>query len=748
VTPEPAPPDRFALLAAVGEVADGTPLLGEMVQRLLDVLAPQFADVATLDVAATTGEMRRLAARVENPREPELEQALLSRHQSGDSSVGVLRAMRTREGQLLAPQRDEWLQGIATGPEDLAMLRALGLRSTIYVPLLARDRVLGVLACSTRQGRRMFTAEDLRLAEALGNRIGLVLDNAGLSQTLRSLESRLEVTLAHLAAGVIVRDGSGEMVFANPRAAELLGLSNVEELFGTAPEELMALFDAYDENRRPLSVAELPSARALAGEQPPPLTVRSVPRRGGPERWLLHKATPVFTNDGELSLVVNVIEDITEAKRAEFSQRLLAEAGRELGSSLDYEQTLQRVARLAVPHLADWCGVSIRGAGATLQQVAVAHVNPDKVELARRFGERYPTRIDRPSGAAEVLRTGQPQFVPEITEEIMAAAQPAPEQLALLEELQMRSVIIVPLAVPGRPPFGTLTLVMAESGRRLVAEDLEVAAELGRRAGAAVENARLYTERTRLAHTLQHSLLPPVLPQIPGFRLASLYRPAGEDSEVGGDFYDAFQLPGGTMVVVGDVTGHGAEAAALTSLSRYTLRTAAQLLGDPVAAVEQLNRALRERPQLSLVSLCCAFLRQGEGDSVVELLLAGHPPPFHVRDGSPREVGLSSPLLGLDDHPVWRSCQLTLEPGDVLLLYTDGVVDTFREGERFGEERLAETLQRVDDAPGAVAEIDASLSEFSLGEQRDDTAVLALERVGQLAGTGAPVAVDAMLSPA
>ena len=104
-------------------------------------------------------------------------------------------------------------------------------------------------------------------------------------------------------------------------------------------------------------------------------------------------------------------------------------------------------------------------------------------------------------------------------------------------------------------------------------------------------------------------MLPPDLPEIPGFLLASFYRAAGQHNEVGGDFYDAFEVPGGWMVVVGDVAGRGAEAAALTSLSRYTFRTAGKLLGDPIAALEQLNAALRERPGLSLVSVCCALLR-------------------------------------------------------------------------------------------------------------------------------------------
>ena len=720
--------ERFELLAAVGEVTDGTHLLGETVQRLLDIIVPAFAEVATLDVLGATGEMRRLGARVERPRDPEIEAALLARHQSGDAGVGVLRAVATGESQLLAPITDDDLRLIATSESDLAMLLSLHLRETMYLPLTARGRTLGVLACSTRSPERRFSREDLRFAEALASRIGLALDNAGLSETVSGLERQLEATLANLAAGVIVRDVSGRMVFANTAAATMLGVGSVEEFFAISSDQLMDLFDAYDEAGQRLSLDDLPSGRAFRGERPAPLVVRSTRRGTGRTRWLLHQATPVYESDGRLALVVNTIEDVTEGKRAELTQRLLGDAGRELASSLDYEQTLQHVAQLAVPGFADWCGVSIVGSGELLRQVAVAHSDPDKVALAREWGERYPTRLDNPTGAAEVIRSGEPQLIAEISEELLEAMNATDEQLQLVRELGMRSVVVVPLAVAGHPPFGTLSMVMAESGRTFDADDLALAEELARRAAMAVENARLYTERSRVAATLQHSLLPPELPEVPGFTLASLYRPAGEDSEVGGDFYDAFPVPGGWMLVVGDVTGHGAEAAALTSQSRHTLRTAARLLGDPAAAAEQLNAALLERPQLSLVSLCCARLRVDGDDVVADVLLAGHPSAYHLHGGEHRLVGAQAQLLGFDGRGRWETRTVRLAPGDLLVLYTDGVIDTYGATERFGEARLTEVLREAIDPADAIRRIDAALTAFSDGPQRDDTAVLAVQR--------------------
>ncbi|MBV9194134.1 MAG: SpoIIE family protein phosphatase [Solirubrobacterales bacterium] len=721
--------DRFELLAAAAEVADGTLSLAETVQRLLEIVVPAFADVATLDVVDPSGDLRRLGARLGSPRSSELERALAGRRQVKDPTVGVGRTISSGQSQLLSPILDHQLRAIAGRAADLELLRALRLRSTIYVPLRARGRTVGALACSVGDSGRRYDEDDLRFAEVLSGRIALALDNAGLSEMLSGLERRLEAALANLAEAVLVRDPGGRVVFANPAAARLLGVESVNALSSLDPSALMAKYDVSDEHGRRVGLEDLPSTRAAAGERAEPLLVRNIIRATGEERWLLHKATPVFDPEGTLSMVVSVIENVTEVKRAELAQRLLADAGRVLSSSLDYEQTLQRVAQLAVPALADWCGVTIRE-GDVLRQVAVAHSDPAKVALAREFGERYPARMSDASGAAEVIRSGQAQLVPLITEELLEGAELSGEQLALVRELQMRSVIIVPLAIPGRSPIGAVSLVMAESGRRFGRDELSLAEELGRRAATSVENARLYTERSRIASALQQSLLPPQLPEVPGFRLATLYRPAGDHSEVGGDFYDAFEVPGGWMVVVGDVEGRGAEAAALTSLSRYTLRTAGKLLGDPVAALAQLNAALRERPRLSLVTVCCALLREGPQAADCDVVLAGHPPAYHIHAGRPREVGVLAPLLGAYESGTWEPAAITLEPGDQLVLYTDGVIDTVGESERFGEARLAAALRGATGAADAVARVEQSIRRFAHGPQADDTAVAAVERVG------------------
>jgi PAS domain S-box-containing protein len=688
--------DRFALLASIDEVTDGTVLLGETVARLLEYVVPAFADVATLDTISHEGVFRRIGSRVEGSGREELERGLLRRRPIPEAPIGLPAALASGESQLIEHVTDEDLRAITADEDDFELLRALELRSMLDVPLLARGRIVGALACGVGTSGRDYGPEDLRFAEVLSARLALALDNAGLSAAVSGLEQRLEATLTNLAEAVIVRDATARIVFANPAAARLLGVGSADEITEAVPGSLMALYDVFDERGRRLALSDLPSAIVARGEEAMPLLVRNVIRATGEQRWLLHKATPVLGRDGSLAMVVSVIEDLTEVKRAELAQRLLAEAGQVLSSSLDYHQSLQRVAGLAVAGLADRCQVLLRRDDDGLEQVAVAHAQ----------GEA--------AGGVDDLGV-------------------AAEAVELAEARLAGRVIAAPLALAGQAPIGAIFLAMDESGRAFDESDLVLARELGQRAAVAVENARLYAERSEIAATLQRSLLPPELPVIPGFELAGFYRAAGEQNEVGGDFYDAFEVRGGWMVVVGDVAGRGAEAAALTSLSRYTLRTAGKLLGEPVATLEQLNAALRQGPGLSLVSVCCALLHDVDGDAKAELVLAGHPPALHLRAGRPEPAGVFAPFLGAYERGEWTPVTVRLEPGDQLVLYTDGVIDTVGEDERFGEDRLVAVLRGASGAGDAVARIEAAVRSFARGPQADDIAVIAVER---LSGAG------------
>ncbi len=527
----------------------------------------------------------------------------------------------------------------------------------------------------------------------------------------------------------MVQDREQQIVYANEAAATTLGFPSVDALLGSGPGEFAELAAFYNEDGTPLRPEDYPTRRVLAGEEVAPLKIRVVNRATGEERWRVNKARGVRNARGETRLVVTVIEDITDQKRAELAQRLLARAGAVLSSSLHYERTLQEVTDLAVPALADWCGVSMPERDGVIKQVAVAHSDPEKVAFARSYSERYPSRTSDEAGAAQVLRDGAAQLIPAIPDELLEAAVQDPEQLELLRNIGMRSAISVPMTTASGTPFGVLSFVNAESGRVFTESELELCEELGRRAGIAVENARLYTERSLIAHTLQRALLPPALPEIPGFSLSALYRPAGEENWVGGDFYDAFAVRDGWVAVVGDVAGRGAQAAALTAFARHVFRTAAQLHDDPLDAVAYLNRQLYERPGPALCTVCCVHLRARGADAEATVVCGGHPLPYVVRQaGRAEPVGRWGQMLGAWMPGEWTRTTTMLAPGDVLVLYTDGVTDAAGGEDRFGDDRLQAVLEESRDADDALRRIADGLADFESGEQADDTAALAIGR--------------------
>ena len=347
-----------------------------------------------------------------------------------------------------------------------------------------------------------------------------------------AIGTQLTAALSNLAEAVVVQDDRHRLLYANEAAAETLGYASAEVLLTTPREQLVADADYFTEDGSPLGESEYPTARVLRGEDPGPVTIRIVNRSTGEERWRVTKARGVNDSRGRPRLVVSVIEDITERKRSELTQRLLARTGEVLASSVDYEQTLKEVAGLAVPELADWCGVSMPDRQGVIRQVAVAHSDPAKVEFARDFGRRYPTHMSDETGSAQVLRDAQPQLIPEIPDELIEQAVEDPEQLELIRSLGMRSAVMAPMVAASGPPTGVISFVNAESGRAFTEADLELLVEIARRAGIAVENARLYEERSTIARTLQRALLPPGAARHPRLR-AGHALPAGGTGELG-----------------------------------------------------------------------------------------------------------------------------------------------------------------------------------------------------------------------
>ena len=626
-------------------------------------------------------------------------------------------------GNVLVPALADQVVITAAGGRRLLDRPARGIAHELEVPLVRAGTELGTLALGWRAERASEADEDY--VRVLAGRVALVVSNAELIAELTSTRERLDRTLGAVAEAVTVQDPDGRTIYANDAAVHLLGARSREEVLSAEPGELAAKFTISKEDGSPVDRDELPGSQLLRGEEARPLLTRSVERATGRARWMLTKATAVRDTDGRL-LAVNVIEDVTEAKEAERRQRFLAEAGAVLAGSLDYQETLERVARLAVPTIGEWCAVDIVDVRGTLRRLALAHSDPEKTELGREMNRRYPPVLSGERGLGAVLRSGRPELYSEITDEMLSGGAVDEEHARLLHELGFRSAMLVPMRAGGRTT-GVLTFV--DSERSFDADDLAFAQDLAQLAATAVENSRLYTERTTASETLQRSLLPARLPELEAWRTATSYEPGAPGVEVGGDFYDIFPVPGAHIVILGDVTGKGVQAAALTSLARHTARTAALFDQRPAGVLHLLNRVLREQVSPAFVTMACARLDPG---GLVTVASAGHPLPLlAAAAGGAEPVGAHGILLGATDETRWAEHYTRLAPGDTLLFYTDGVTDTTGADGRFGEQRLADLVAAAPRDPEALVDgIVATLDEFQGPDVVDDRAMLAVQYTG------------------
>jgi PAS domain S-box-containing protein len=319
---------------------------------------------------------------------------------------------------------------------------------------------------------------------------------------VRRSRDQLDLILRSIAEGVTAQAPDGRLIFANDAAANLCGFESAAAMMAADPQAIVDSFEVSREDGTPYPPAELPGRLALQGKTSTAI-VRFRSKRTGEQRWSMVSGAPVLDANGNVELAVNVFREITDRLRTEQSWQFLAAASAALGSSLDYQVTLKQVADLAVPHIADWCSVDILGPDDHLEQLAVAHVDASKRELAKEWRRRWPPRTDSPS--YRVVRTGEPDMIPEITDEMIDAGTQDPEQRRMAKALGLRSAMVVPLVV-GLKPFGVVTFITAESGRRYGPQDLILATEIARRASLAVENARAYTETRNAVQTRDNFL--------------------------------------------------------------------------------------------------------------------------------------------------------------------------------------------------------------------------------------------------
>ncbi|TDD70147.1 GAF domain-containing protein [Actinomadura darangshiensis] len=603
-------------------------------------------------------------------------------------------------------------------------------------------------------GRAEHTAGD-RAGRERGPRDGVEAAREGAGPAAQSREGRI-------AGGVSELPVAGDRLLRSPAAVEAMedGVAAVREIFGAEGAAVLlterdgrlimgsAAGTATEMPLGELNVGSLtPAARAgapwVAADAGDPaaaaLRARSLAaaplESQGRLTGLIVAVSPVSGRFGEadgarlgrlademsLSLEKARVGELERSWRGWLS--FVAEASDLLAGTLDQERTMALVAQLVVPRLATWCAV-----------YTVTEAEPDRLAYVWHADE------NRSDGLRELLQHagGVP---PTDTAAPWNGLATAPEDVrAAAGDSAADQVYAFPLIARGRR-IGTI-VIGRPAGDRFPRSAIELAEELSRRAALAVDNARLFSAQTAMSSALQRSLLPPGIPEIPGLEVAVVYEPAGEGSEVGGDFYDVFESglrPGDPVpasrwrFAIGDVCGTGPEAAAVTGLARHALRIlAAEDMSVP-AVLTRLNRLILgegERGRLlTLLHGEIAARRRRDGVTI-KLTSAGHPPPLVLDpEGGVREAASPQPLLGVFDGVEFHTDTVDLRRGEVLLCVTDGVTER-RSGNRLlgdghGLEKLLAGCTGL--SAGAVAaRIQRAVRDFGPEPSNDDIALIVL----------------------
>jgi serine phosphatase RsbU (regulator of sigma subunit)/ketosteroid isomerase-like protein len=421
---------------------------------------------------------------------------------------------------------------------------------------------------------------------------------------------------------------------------------------------------------------------------------------------------------------------LVQVRRVNRRFQVLDEIARVVDGGGSLEETLGAIAAILVPEVGDFCTIDLIEEG-RIRRAAARVSGPDAEAAEAGLVARTPA-LQTEMASAAVHGQVEPRFFEYVDEEALREVAADEADFEFLRSLQIRAGVTVELRARGRPT-GMLTLgVRSHSGRHLGSADVRFASVLAGRVALALDNAGLFSvlaraerERAEIAETLQRGLLPPPLPHIPSWSVAAMYRPAGAENEIGGDFYDVFRIAGGWMVVIGDVTGRGAHAAAVTAHARYTLRTAAAITGDPVVALRTLNRELLARRGTALCSVAAMAVAEDPA-APVQLAVAGHPPPLLIDGDEVVEACRPAPVLGAFSDSEWDLSATTVGRNQQLVVVTDGVTEVQGKEGRFGEDRLRAAVAGISSPAVAAQTIEGALHEFTAGDLDDDAAIVAI----------------------
>ena len=690
---------RRLALAALGGVADIS---------IFDLLDDD-GGTRLVVVGANVSEESAAAVRAHGP--PDL-----------SSNHPISRAIVRRESVVVSSVDDNFIRAAVGDDVRRQDWVKSGMRSFVSVPLLVGDRAIGALTLLRTQTDNPFQPSDVRILEEVARRAAVAIENIRLNEAARreSLDRSEQFRrIADLSPQFMwTADTSGGIDWWNKRWYEFSGQTVQDSLgFGsgghTHPDDLGAVMNAWK--------TALANGSAFAVEA----RIRGA---DGKYRWFFVRALPERDASGTIVKWYGSTSDIHESRRAAMTMRVFADLGEALSETLGLEETLRAILSIVVPTYAQWGYISLAGDGGQLRVAAVAHPDPlEQEKLDAVVGQTLADR-DVPVGSPEVLRSRTPMLVHQ-TDRPNALTFVRPNVARVFEAAGFASVMICPLLV-GSEPRGTLVLCMSDAARSFDPDDVPFFQELARRVVPAIANAELYERERRVAKSFQEAALPAELPLCDGFEFDAIYEAGHADALVGGDWYDAFVLQDGRIVLsIGDVAGSGLEAAVIMANVRQAIRGVAQVHADPELMLEAADRALRSENPDRFVTAFVGVIDPLE--RTIAFQSAGHPPPLLCGgDGICEELTSSGLPLGLrtDDEPSTKFSPLS--EGTVLVLYTDGLIESTHDLSE-GERRLREAVSsaKVMDGPHPAQRLhDAVLTEGS----RDDVAILTV-RIGSLA---------------
>jgi PAS domain S-box-containing protein len=552
-----------------------------------------------------------------------------------------------------------------------------------------------------------------------------------------------------MARAVIVVDPDGRIVRWNGAASDVFGWTEAEVL-GRRTDDI--LVPAHELDNAGAARARLRAGETVAGDF-------TLTHRDGRSLRVHVANRAVFGTDGQFLGVVGVSEDVSHQRRLEQESadlalereraaeasvaaaeveriarhrlEFLAEINDALATASSRREAMHNVTRATVPRLGEWCTLYVLpDTGSRLPDIDTAHSDPDALVAARDLQARFPYDPDADEMIPRVIRTGESEFYPVLADVLTDSATTSDEARAVVPAFALQSVIAVPLVRRDRI-LGAMQFVNSDSGRVYTDDDLVLAEVVASRIASSLDNLRLREHEQMIARTLQASLLPESLPHVDGVDVAVRYWATGEGTEVGGDFYDVFQVDDRTAVVMGDVCGTGPMAASTTGLARHTIRASAWHGATGDAVLSELNHAMLRSGRSTFCTVSYCTLAPTSAGFRFEVTSGGHPLPIVCRsDGTLETVGLPGTLVGMLDSVRVQPVTTVLHPGDTVVLYTDGVTDV-RPPHDIDADVLARMVQHACERGGTADEIAEHLRErieavLPLALRNDDIAVLVL----------------------